>query len=434
MAGWRRLRGADAVPAALMLLGMALFVTAVYVVVVRAGGALIGRTDSPSLVLSVLATAIVALGFQPVRRRLQPVAVRLARRERSAPYEVLTRFLDEVAGGYAADNLPDRMARLLASATEARYVQVWLEVDGRPRLAATWPAGADADETSPPDLAAEPGRRVLPVRHGAELLGILVVRERDRQPLTPLEEQLFAGLAAQAGLVLRAVRLRAELAVRLRERTQRAEDLRASQARIVAAEAEERRRLERDIHDGAQQHLVALAVNLRLARTLVARSPDRAPAVLKALGSGADDAIATLADLSRGIYPRVLSERGLYAALEAAVATSSVPATLTVAGTARPPAEAEAALYFCGVEALQNAAKHAGATRVAVRVGSTGAGMELVVSDDGHGFPPDVVAARGGLANIRDRAEAVGGVFRVDSRPGHGAVVTVRIPTAGGGG
>jgi signal transduction histidine kinase len=233
--------------------------------------------------------------------------------------------------------------------------------------------------------------------------------------------------------VLRAVRLRAELAVRLRERTQRAEDLRASQARVVAAEAEERRRLERDIHDGAQQHLVALAVNLRLARTLVARSPDRAPAVLKALGSGAEDAIATLADLSRGIYPRVLSERGLFAALEAAVATGPVPVTLTVKETARPPADVEAALYFCGVEALQNAAKHAGATRVAVRVGWTGAGMELVVSDDGHGFSPDVVAARGGLANIRDRAETVGGVFLVDSRPGHGTEVTVRIPTAGGG-
>src|SRR4051794_22017106 len=117
MAGWRRLRGWEAGPAALVLLGMALFVTAVYVVVVRGGGALVGGADSSSLALSVLATAIVALGFEPVRRRLRPIAARVVRSERAAPYEVMARFLEETSGGYATDEVPARMARLLAEGT-----------------------------------------------------------------------------------------------------------------------------------------------------------------------------------------------------------------------------------------------------------------------------------------------------------------------------
>ena len=126
----------------LVLSGTALFVAAIYVVVVRGGGALIGRTDSPNLALSILATGIVAFGFQPVRRCLRPVAVRLSRGGRAAPYEVFTRFAQEVAGEYATEEVPARMARLLAEATDARYAQVWLSVDGRPLLAAAWPADA----------------------------------------------------------------------------------------------------------------------------------------------------------------------------------------------------------------------------------------------------------------------------------------------------
>ena len=105
MARWRRLRPGEAGSAVLVLLGTALYVAAVYVGVVLGGGALIGRTDSPNLALSVLATVIVALGFQPVRHRLRPIAARLARGERAAPYDILTRFLDEVAGGYTTDAL-----------------------------------------------------------------------------------------------------------------------------------------------------------------------------------------------------------------------------------------------------------------------------------------------------------------------------------------
>ncbi len=427
MAGWRRLRGWEAGPAALVLAGMALFAAAVYVAVVRGGGALIGQTDSPNLALSVLATAIVALGFEPVRRRLRPVAARFARGERAAPYEILTRLPTEV---YATDEVPARMAELLAAATGARYAQVWLLVKGQLVPAATWPPGAPVE--APPDPTSPgPGQRVHAVRHGSELLGVLVVQERDRQPLTPTEEKLFAGLAAQAGLVLRAVRLRAELAARLKERSERAAELRASRERIVAAQDEERQRLERNIHDGAQQHLVALAVNLRLAQTLIARSPERALPVLAQLRTAAEETIDTLSELSRGIYPRLLSDVGLGAALEAAVGAGSMPVELCVDDIARPPSDVEATLYFCCLEALQNAAKHSHAERVVVRVRPVAEGVELVVSDDGDGFTPLSVAPGSGLANLRDRAESVGGALSVDSQPGRGTVIAVRVPTGG---
>jgi signal transduction histidine kinase len=409
---------------------------------VRGGGALIGRTDSPSLALSVLATAIVALGFQPVRRRLWPIAVRLAQGDRAAPYESLTRFVTEVSGEYATDEVPARMARLLVEATGARYAQVWLSVDDSLVPAATWPPDAAIGDPAPPDPAdataaerradatAAEGRRVIAVHHANEPLGILVLQERDRQPLTPVEEQLFSGLAAQAGLVMRAVRLRAELAVRLRESTQRARELRASRERIIAAQDAERRRLERDIHDGAQQHLVALAVNLRLARTLVARSAERVPAVLADLKAAAEDTIHTLLDLSHGIYPRLLAEQGLGAAVAAAVAAGSLPVELTVDALRRQRDDVEAALYFCCLEAVQNAAKHSGASRAVVRVSGDRDGVTLVVSDDGDGFPVASVGSGSGLVNMRDRAEAVGGSLRIDSRRGRGTVITVRVPFA----
>jgi signal transduction histidine kinase len=382
----------------------------------------------------VLATAIVALGFQPVRRRLWPIAARLARGERAAPHQVLTRFVDEVAGGYTTDEVPARMARLLVEATGARYAQVWLIVNDKPLLAATWPEGVAESESGPDAPAVHSGRHVLDVSHAGQALGMLVLAERDGQPLTPVEEQLFAGLAAQAGLVLRSVLLRAELAARLEESTKRAQELRASRERIVAAQDEQRQRLERDIHDGAQQHLVALAVNLRLARTLVTRSSPRAPAVLTELKRAAEDTIETLSDLSRGIYPRALAEHGLAAALDVAAAAGPLPVDVTVQPAIPWPADdIAAALYFCCLEAMQNAAKHSQATRVTVGLRRTAEGWDLLVSDDGVGFAPGSVGPGSGLVNLRDRAESMGGRLELQSEPGRGTVITVSVPEIGAG-
>jgi signal transduction histidine kinase len=423
--------------AGLVVLAMAVFVVAVYAVVVRGGGMLIGRTSGPHVGLAVLATAIVALGFEPTLARVRPWATRLVHGNQAAPYDVLTRFLDQVSGAYPTDEVPARMAMLLAQGTGAAYAQVWLVVGDRLTLASSWPPDA-ATAAEPPDPADEHavarGRRIMTVHHAGELLGVLLVQEHERQPLTPVEEKLFGGLAVQAGLLLTAVRLRADLARQLAEISQRAAELQLSRQRIVAIQDEERRRLERDIHDGAQQHLVALAVNVRLAQTLVERSSDRAEGVFADLRATVAETIETLTDLSRGIYPRVLTEAGLVAALRAAADTCPVPVTVTADQVDGEPAEVAAALYFCCLEALQNAAKHARATRIIVDVRRGDDAIVLAVSDDGAGFDADAPRPGAGLSNMRDRVESVGGTLAIASRIGEGTAVTARVPLRAGGG
>jgi signal transduction histidine kinase len=411
-----------------VLAGLAAFVAAVYAVVVVGGAALTGSLPSPSPVLTVLATAIVAVGFEPARGRIERSVARLLPDAVRSPYDVLSRFTETVTSGYAGDDVPARIAKVLAEGTGAQWAQVWLVVHGRLSLAATWPPSADADTDPPRAEAPLPATSTLPVRHGGELLAVLRVREHERRPLTTVEQRLFAGLAAQAGLVLRQVRLRAELAERLEELTARAAELRASRERLVEAQDAERRRLERDIHDGAQQHLVALTVNLRLAETLATRAPERAADVLAQQSVAATEAIATLVDLSRGIYPRTLEAEGLVPALRAATATSAVPVRLSADELPRLAPDVEAALYFCTLEALQNAAKHAGATAVDVEVRSLPDGSVRVrVADDGRGFHIERSRAGVGLANMQDRIDAVGGALRLTSQPGAGTRLEVTV-------
>jgi signal transduction histidine kinase len=273
--------------------------------------------------------------------------------------------------------------------------------------------------------------RTLAVRHGGQMLGVLRLQERPGSALTVVEERLFAGLAAQAGLVLRRVALRAELEDRHRELRARADDLRASRERLIATQDAERRRLERDIHDGAQQHLVALTVNLRLAQTIAGRSPERAAQLLAQQADAAHVAIETLSSLSRGIYPRLLADEGLVPALRFAALTSAVPVSIDTTTTGRLPAPVEAALYFCCIEAVQNAAKHSGARSVSVQLGEHHDRWRLAVVDDGVGFDPEDARASGagaGLANMRDRLDAVGGTLAVDSLPTRGTTVTAVVP------
>ena len=266
------------------------------------------------------------------------------------------------------------------------------------------------------------------MRHDVRL-GRLRLQERDGAPLSPVEERLFAGLAAQAGLVLQAVQLRAELARRAEELAVLAEELLASRRRVVDSHDAERRRLERDIHDGAQQHLVALVVNLRLAQTLAGRSPARAIEVLGEQAAAVDSAVATLVELSRGIYPRLLAERGVVAALADVLSTTPVPVVVDDRGIGRHPERVEAALYFCCVEAVQNAVKHASASRIDIQLSMAGDRATLLVRDDGKGFDADQVLARGGLGTMRDRIDAVGGTFAVRARGGEGTDVHAAVPS-----
>ncbi len=405
---------------ALVYGSLAVFITAVYVGIAVGVGALVGGGGKPNLGLSILATAIVAVGFQPVRERLQRVANRLVYGKRATPYEVLAQFSERVAGSYAADDVMPRMARVLAEGTGAQRADVWLRSGSGWRDAAVWPADAavaapiTAENGSLPPLTG--ASRLVEVRHRGDLLGALSVTKRTGESLTPVEENLLTHLAGQAGLVLKNVGLSSDLQARLVE-------LRASRQRLVTAQDEERRKLERNLHDGAQQHLVALKVKLGLAEMLMARDLEKAKLTLGQLKGDADEALETLRDLARGIYPPLLADKGLQSALDSQARKATLPVTVDAHGLGRYSQDVEAAVYFSVLEALQNVQKYARASHVIVRLHEEDGVLRFEVTDDGDGF--DVARTRkgSGLTNMADRLDALGGEVAVTSAVGHGTTL-----------
>ena len=404
------------------------FITLVYVAIVVGLGSLV----SGDLLLSVVATAVVALAFQPVRERASRIANGLVYGKRATPYEVLSRFSERVGGTYATEDVLPRTARVIAEGTGAERVEVWLRVGDDWRRSAAWPGDDAAPVTIPAESdevpAFEGADRTIPVRHQGELLGALTVRKPASEPLTPGESKLLDDLAGQAGLVLSNARLTAELQARLEEISARADELRASRQRIVVTQDEERRRLERNIHDGAQQHLVALAVKLRLARSILEKDPEKGAATLREIAGQVADAVETLGALALGIYPPVLEEHGLAAALEAQARLGTVPVALDADGTDRLPIDLEAAVYFVCLEALQNAAKYANATRVELRLRREDGELRFEVSDDGEGFVPSANGGGTGLTGMRDRLAVFGGTVEIESAPGRGTTVRGTVP------
>jgi signal transduction histidine kinase len=199
----------------------------------------------------------------------------------------------------------------------------------------------------------------------------------------------------------------------------------------VAAQDAERRRLERDIHDGAQQHLVAIAVNARLARQVLDSAPIRTGTLLDEISSQVDDALETLRTLARGIFPPVLADRGLVPALRAHLTRSASPARLDAdvsLARARFDRRIESALYFCSLEALQNAAKHAVGAPVSVHLSADAAWLTLAVSDEGPGFNVEIAPNGTGLQGMFDRMAAVGGTLEVVSVVGKGTTIRGRAP------
>jgi signal transduction histidine kinase len=405
---------------------LAAFVTAIYLAVVVGISAAIGTTGQPNVLLSIAATAIVALAFQPLRERARRLADRVVYGKRATPYEVLSEFSERMAGSYSTEDVLPRMARILGEGTGATRTEVWLRVGDQLQLAASWPEDSEPEKTPLPaveDALPEfpEADRAVPVRHQSELLGALTLTKPPSEPVTPAEEKLLSDLASQAGLVLRNVRLTAELQARL-------VDLRASRQRLVAAQDQERRRLERDLHDGAQQQLVALAVKQRLAEGLVRRDPDKAAQMLADLQADTAEALENLRDLARGIYPPLLADKGLPAALEGHARKVHLPVTVEADGLGRYPQEIEAAVYFCCLEALQNVVKYAEASHVSVNLSTEAGQLNFSVTDDGRGFDPTSMPQGSGLQGMADRMEALGGILEVRSEPGTGTTVTGRIP------
>jgi signal transduction histidine kinase len=339
---------------------------------------------------------------------------------------VLSQFSERVAESYASDDVLPRMARVLAEGTNADLAEVWLRTGESLHRAAVFPlddAAPAAVHLNGTALAIPGADRSVVVRHQGEVLGALTVTKRRGEAITPIEIKLMDDLAHQAGLVLKNVGLTADLQARL-------VDLRASRQRLVAAQDDERRRLERNLHDGAQQHLVALKVKLGLAEMLATRDPEKARAAVAELKHDADEALETLRDLARGIYPPLLADKGLPTALQAQARKATVAVTIEADGVGRYSQDTEAALYFCILEALQNIQKYAQASSATVRLREEGGQLAVEVADDGRGFDVSTTIRGNGLTNMEDRLDALGGTLQIASSPGGGTTLRAIIPFA----
>jgi signal transduction histidine kinase len=394
---------------------LAAFFTVAYLAIVVGIGTAIGASNNSFL--TVLAAATIAVAFNPVRDRAKRFANRLVYGERATPYEVLSEFSERVAETYSVEDVLPRMATALGEGTGARDATVWLRVGAELRPSATWGIERAPSEPIPIANGEVPAFRdvskVAPVLHRDELLGALTVTKPPNDPLSVPEAKLVDDLAAQAGLVLRNVRL--------------TEELRASRRRIVAAQDERAKQLERNLHDGAQQQLVALGVQLNLAHRLAERDAPEMAATLDGLQAQTTDALENLRDLARGIFPPLLADQGLVVALDAQARKAALPVEIEGDGVGRYPQEVEAAIYFCCLEALQNVAKYAKAASARVRLAGGDGTVTFEVTDDGSGFDPTRTPLGTGLQGMRDRLEALGGTFEIESSPGAGTTVRGKI-------
>jgi signal transduction histidine kinase len=421
-----RLYGIDVVISKAVLYGsLAVFITAVYAGLVVGVGTLAGDRRSP--LLAALAAAVVAVAFQPVRQRGGRLANRVVYGRRATPYQVLSDFAQRIGGAYADEDVLPQMAQIVAAGTGAERVVVWLRVNDELRPEASSggklrpEAGSDGSPAKvplPADGQAMPplpdADMSVPVVHQGDLLGAISIRMPRDEPLRPAGEQLVTDVASQAGLVLSNVGL--------------IEDLRASRQRLVAAQDETRRRLERNIHDGAQQDLVALAIKLRLVETSVNEEP--AKQMLGELQADATGALENLRDLARGVYPPLLADLGLVPALDAQARKSPVPVAVDADGIGRFGQDIEAAVYFCCLEALQNIAKYARATQARICLEAQNGTLRFIVSDDGSGYDARHTPLGSGQRNMADRLAALGGQLEVRSAPGQGTTITAQLPSA----
>jgi signal transduction histidine kinase len=390
---------------------VAVLLTALFLLIAVAIGGIAGRGQAGA----VIAAAAIGLSFWPALRLARRIADRLVYGGRATPYEVLTEFSARVGGSYGSEDVLPRMAQILLSAVGAKRAMVWLQIGDELRPVAIAPDGEvpASIRVFGADLPAIHADAAVEVRDRGELLGALSVDCRANDPMNPPKERLVRDLASQAGLVLRNVRL--------------IEELRESRRRIVAVQDERARKLERNIHDGAQQQLVALSVKLRLAEQLSSRDPEKTKEMLAQLQEEATDALENLRDLARGIYPPLLADGGLTPAIEAQIRKAAVAIDFESAGVGRYPQEVEGAVYFCVLEALQNIAKYAEAKGARIRVAESNGELTFMVADDGVGFDP--TEARGsGLSNMRDRMEALGGQVELRSSMGSGTTVVGRVP------
>ncbi len=400
----------------ILFAGLAAFVTAGYGIVVAGLGSVLGQRAGLGPLLTILAIAVVAALLEPVRSRLQVLANVAVYGTRARPYEVLSDFARSVGRAEPADVLLPKMAKLLREGTGASKAEVWARVGERIQLAASSPASPTSVRPSaagPEELAARIGSQgmVAPVFQEAEPLGALAVTKPRGQSLNAVERRLVDDLASQAGLVLSRFRL--------------VQDLRESRARIVAAQDLERRRIERNIHDGAQQRFANALLALGMAHEQTFRHPNGPDLVAKA-SEEVRAGLADLRELARGVHPSLLTESGLRAAVRSLADRSPIFTTVKANTDRRFPAAVETTAYYVAAEALANAAKHSHAENVEVSIEEEGEWLRVTVVDDGIGGTSPLRGS--GLVGLRDRVTALGGSISVDSPAGKGTIIIAELP------
>ena len=399
-------------------------IAGVYALVVFGVGSVLTGLRSDSSVLAVVAIVVVAVTVHPARVRLERLANRVVFGRRASPYEVLSTFTQGVAAA-DADLLAD-VARSVAEGTVATGAGLWSHHGGELELVSIWPdpEGSDPAAAHQPamrdgeDRLVVPGAdETFPVEHGGEVVGAIGIGLPARDQLPPADRKLITELAAGIGLALRNRELTADLRATV-------DALLASRRRLVAVQDATRHRLERDLHDGAQQRLVATKVRLSIARQMAERDGrDELAARLGRLCDRADEAVDSLRDFARGVYPPLLEAEGLGPALRALVDRLERPVELRLDDLDRQPREVEATVYFLVVEILQDPTTVAG-RRVPVVV-------EITREADGVAVRIGPVALGRMPGHLADRVDALSGTFSVQAGADGGSTIRCRIPARG---
>ncbi|MFN8034319.1 MAG: histidine kinase [Acidimicrobiia bacterium] len=436
--------------------GLVLLVAGAYLLVVLGlGHAPDNDTERNLLGLSMVAAAVVAVFAGPMRSRLDESAHRRVYGERRSPDEALQTFGSRMSRAVPMDELLLQLAETLKTSMHLSAAEVWTGGEGVLELAVSVPdrgskrlalSAAELPVVSrarvsgnawlavwvPSLLEGRDDRivRVAPVAHSGELLGLIVVeRAADAIAFVEEEERVLTELARQVGLALHNVRLDSALQASLEELQVRNRELQQSRLRIVTSADEARRTIERNLHDGAQQHLVALAVKIGLARQLAGSDPATAETLLDELRGDVQATLTELRALAHGIYPPLLRDRGIAEALRTAANRAPIPTEVQADDVGRHASEVEATVYFCCLEAIQNAGKYAGdGAHATVAVRASGDGLVFEIEDDGAGFDPAAVGESQGFVNMRDRLGAVGGSLEVHAAAGAGTRVRGVIP------
>ncbi|HEU4422050.1 MAG TPA: GAF domain-containing sensor histidine kinase [Pilimelia sp.] len=374
--------------------------------------------------VAVLLAVCATLLFQPIRHRLERWADRWIFGARLDGYEVLARFgatLESAPG--PAELLPE-LADVVRHGLGLRWARVVLDASGGTAL--TGASGISVDDPAVPAL-------MVPLTHAGVVLGRIECGPRPDGPLLDEDRALLGHLAGQAATAVRNLHLAAELANRLEVIRRQAAELSASRVRLARAQDTERRRIQRDLHDGVQQDLVVSIAKLAMARERLRRGDPRASESFDELQGDLGALLAGLREFAHSIHPAALADQGLLEALEGHAGRLPVEVVIeadTSLRGVRYRQPVETAAWYLLSEALTNAVKHSGAGQVTVGLAQPNGRLVIEVRDDGRGFDP--AAARSlGLSGLADRMSIVAGTFDVTSAPGRGTTLRAEIPLAG---